>query len=108
MKKPTRALSVRQPFAEQILRGTKRIEYRSIPTRILGERVYLYASLKPRPGGENLPRGFIVGTVEVTRCTGRRGDYQWHLRKPRRLARLLRPRNQPQPVWFRPFGRSSS
>jgi len=32
-----RALSVRQPFAELILRGVKRIEYRSRPTRIIGE-----------------------------------------------------------------------
>jgi hypothetical protein len=39
-----RALSIRQPFAELILRGIKRIEYRSRPTRIIGERFYIYAS----------------------------------------------------------------
>ena len=33
-----RALSIRQPFAELILRGMKTIEYRSRPTRIIGER----------------------------------------------------------------------
>ncbi len=38
------ALSIRQPYAELILRGIKRIEYRSRPTRIVGERFYLYAS----------------------------------------------------------------
>jgi hypothetical protein len=38
------ALSVRQPFAELILSGIKTIEYRSRPTRIIGQRFYLYAS----------------------------------------------------------------
>jgi hypothetical protein len=46
-----RALSIRQPFAELILRGIKRIEYRSQPTRIIGERFYIYASRKTWSGG---------------------------------------------------------
>ena len=33
-----RALSIRQPYAELILRGIKTVEYRSRPTRIIGER----------------------------------------------------------------------
>ena len=46
-----RALSIRQPYAELILRGIKTIEYRSRPTRILGERFYIYAAGKwPRSG----------------------------------------------------------
>ena len=39
-----RALSIRQPHAEAIMRGVKMIEYRSRATRIRG-RVYIYASL---------------------------------------------------------------
>ena len=39
-----RALSIRQPWAELILRGHKRIEYRSRPTRVIGERFWIYAS----------------------------------------------------------------
>jgi hypothetical protein len=39
-----RALSIRQPYAELILRGIKTIEFRSRPTRIIGERFYIYAS----------------------------------------------------------------
>ncbi len=39
-----RALSIRQPWAELILRGVKTVEYRSRPTRIVGERFYIYAS----------------------------------------------------------------
>jgi hypothetical protein len=31
-----RALSIRQPYAESILRGIKPIEFRSCPTRIIG------------------------------------------------------------------------
>ena len=38
------ALSIRQPYAELILRGVKTIEYRSRPTRKIGERFYIYAS----------------------------------------------------------------
>lgn len=45
-KIPNRALSVRQPLAEQIMRGTKKIEYRNIHTNIRG-RVYIYASKAP-------------------------------------------------------------
>ena len=39
-----RALSIRQPYAELILRGVKTIEYRSRPTRIIGERFWIYAA----------------------------------------------------------------
>jgi hypothetical protein len=39
-----RALSIRQPYAELILRGIKTVEYRTRPTRIVGERFYIYAS----------------------------------------------------------------
>ena len=38
------ALSIRQPYAELILRGIKTVEYRSRPTRIIGQRFYIYAS----------------------------------------------------------------
>ena len=38
-----RAISIRQPFAELVLRGDKIIEYRSKVTHVRG-RVYVYAS----------------------------------------------------------------
>ena len=38
-----RALSIRQPYAELILRGIKTAELRSMSTTILGERFYIYA-----------------------------------------------------------------
>jgi hypothetical protein len=109
--KNMRALSIRQPYAEQILRGNKKIEYRGRPTNIR-ERVYIYASLTPgdaedweamniQPG--DLPAGVLVGTVEISDCTGKPGRYEWHLTKPDRLKRNLEPKKHPQPVWFYPF-----
>jgi hypothetical protein len=109
----TRAISIRQPWVEQILRGTKRKEYRSVPTRIR-ERVYLYASLKsegsPRvwrrlgrePG--QVPTGRIVGTVEIAGCRwdSRRKRYEYVLVRPKRLRSPRMAKNRPQPVFWRP------
>jgi hypothetical protein len=105
------ALSIRQPNAEQILRGKKKIEYRNMPTN-KRERVYVYASKTPadedawaeigkQPG--ELPTGVIVGTVEVVGCRRVRGEYYWDLAKPIRLKRPIKPKNHPQPAWFNPF-----
>jgi ASCH domain len=110
-QEPEIALSVRQPYAELILRGTKKIEYRSVPTS-KRERVYIYASLQRGPADDfkganlkagDLPTGVIVGTVEIQECKGKPGDYHWHLARPQRLKTLIKPRKHPQPVWFRPF-----
>lgn len=107
-----RALSIRQPYAEEILRGIKRIEYRSRPTRIIGERVYIYASTQPGDDDRfaalgcsvgELPVGVLVGTVVVSKCDRRNGTYRWHLADPKRLKQLRRPSKKPQPVWFNPF-----
>ena len=38
------ALSIRQPHAELILRGIKRIEYRSRATKMIGRRFWIYAA----------------------------------------------------------------
>jgi predicted transcriptional regulator len=35
-------ISIRQPYAELILRGIKPIEFRSRPTKRIGERFYIY------------------------------------------------------------------
>ena len=112
MKAPRRALSIRQPYAEQILRGTKKYEFRNRPCRVR-ERVYIYASLRPgdassfrrikkQPG--DLPTGVLVGTVEITGCSQLSdGTYRWHFSRPKRLRTRLVPRKQPQPGWFNPF-----
>lgn len=111
---PVRALSIRQPHAEAILRGVKKIEYRSNPTKIRG-RILIYASLgrySTQDEAEmmndygikdvtcdDLPRGVLVGSVELYKCDG--GD--WHVRNPKRAEKLVQPTKQPQPVWFYPF-----
>jgi len=38
-----RALSIKQPYVEEILQGLKTMEYRSRRTRVIGERFYIYA-----------------------------------------------------------------
>jgi hypothetical protein len=108
-----RAISIRQPFVELILRGDKTEEYRSRPTHIR-ERVYLYASLQPYPGAEewakvrgepgDLPVGLILGSVEIADCRGdaETGGYAYVLRDPVRLVEPLKPVNQPQPVFWHP------
>jgi len=106
-----RALSVRQPYAELIMLGKKKTEYRSKPTRIRGQ-VYIYASMTPGHSDDfehlklkcgDLPTGVLVGTVEVV--GSRDGDdcYEWLLANPKRLNKTLRPEKHPQPVWFYPF-----
>ena len=108
-----RAISIRQPYVELILRGTKTREYRSRPTNIR-ERVYLYAGLRPadspaswrklgkHPG--DLSTGVIVGSVEITNCRWdvRNACYAYRLRNPRRLKTHLSAKNQPTPCFWRP------
>ncbi|HEV7298595.1 MAG TPA: ASCH domain-containing protein [Tepidisphaeraceae bacterium] len=48
-----RALSIRQPYAELILRGLKTIEFRTRATKIIGERFYIYAAKTWATGGSS-------------------------------------------------------
>jgi hypothetical protein len=108
-----RAISIRQPWAEEILKGDKKFEYRKTPCRILNERVYIYASPKVekkelrrfkelglRPG--ELPTKVLVGTIEFKSCTGSRGNYEWGIKNPERLLRYRKPVGKPKPIWFYP------
>jgi hypothetical protein len=107
-----RALSIRQPYAELILRGIKTVEYRSRRTRIIGEAFYIYAARTPgelagfdplqcEPG--DVPTGVIVGTATISRCVRNNGRYDWHLTRVKRLRRHRKPAKHPQPSWFTPF-----
>lgn len=109
-----RALSIRQPFAEAIMRGTKTTEYRSGPTNIRG-RILIYASLSRYGDDEesemlqefelmdveadDLPRGVIIGSVELYDSD----EGEWYLRHPQRAESFVEPVNRPNPVWFYPF-----
>lgn len=109
----SKAISVRQPYAELIMMGLKTEEYRSIPTNIRG-RIYIYASNtlekdldgieQTKKSADELPRGVLIGTVEIKDCIGSKAEgFAWQLENPMRLPQVLKPKNKPQPVWFNPF-----
>ncbi len=109
-----RALSIRQPHAEAIMRGIKETEYRSVTTKIRG-RIMIYAGQGRYSADDesemmadygitdvecdDLPRGVIIGSVDL--YDSDEGD--WHLRNPIRATELIKPIAHPQPMWFRPF-----
>jgi ASCH domain len=125
-----RALSVRQPWAELILLGHKTIEVRSKATH-LRERVYIYAGHNRIEAEEEariaakfgidvdgLPRGFLVGTVEIICCrplamsdsesacfeiNDGAASYAWMLDRPERAEVLEKPTRQPRAWFFDPF-----
>jgi ASCH domain len=102
-----RAISIRQPYVEQILRGIKKREFRSRPTRIR-ERVYLYAALRIAGAArtkldvETLPKGVIVGSVEISDCRDLGDCFGYVLKRPRRYRSPVRAAGQPQPGFWRP------
>ncbi len=113
---PTVALSIRQPYAELILRGIKRIEYRSRPTSRRGT-IFIYASRTPGPveafrclklQPDDLPVGVIVGSVCITDCIKGQGCFQWHLAGPQRCAHPRRPVRRQMPTFFYPFDGQNS
>jgi hypothetical protein len=117
-----RALSIRQPHAEAIMRGIKKIEFRKGPTKIQ-ERILIYASPQRYTAKEestlmskygitdvscdDLPRGVIIGSVELHDCkeTSKGGPYTWgwHVRNPEPGKMLRKPKRRPNAVWFYPF-----
>lgn len=129
------ALGIKQPWAELIIRGVKTIEIRSQPTKIRGT-IYVYASKQPARFAraqqtalaygidiDDLPKGVLVGTVEIVDsrpCKPAdarqslvpaellRGGYAWVLSHPRRLPKPLSVRFLPYGVWFYPFRRRTS
>jgi hypothetical protein len=126
------ALGVRQPWAELILRGIKTIEVRTLPTQVRGP-IYLYTSkvIATTPAAQSaaaahalkidaLPRGLLVGTVDIVGCERCRpsdanaacltpeiveGKLGWKLANPQRLDKPLKVRFLPYGVWFYPFRR---
>ncbi|QVL30246.1 ASCH domain-containing protein [Telmatocola sphagniphila] len=115
---PVHALSIRQPHAEAIMRGIKDIEYRSKETKVRG-RVMIYAAKGRSPFEhemmdmadygirdilvDDLPRGVLIGSVDLYDSKRTRQGGEWYLRKPIRFEKLKEPVNAPQPAWFYPF-----
>jgi hypothetical protein len=114
------ALAIRQPFCELILRGDKRCDFRSRPTRIRG-RILLYAGLGrytrdmeadlAEEFGIDLaefasfPRGVIVGSAELFNCDvdPDGAGWRWWLRRVTRATTQRKVERHPTPTWFYPF-----
>ena len=105
-----RAITIQQPFVEEILFGLKKYEYRSRPTKIL-DKVYLYASPRPRELSRckkrgyklgDIPSGFILGSIEISECKyfNKYKCYGYKSTNPKKYKKLIKPKNQPQPYWF--------
>ncbi|MFO0843276.1 MAG: ASCH domain-containing protein [Gemmataceae bacterium] len=96
-----RCLSVRQPFAELILSGEKRREYRSWRTSHrgpllihAGKEVDREALAESGLDADELPRGALVGVVDVVGCRRLKGGFAWVLESPRRLPLPIAWRGQ--------------
>lgn len=129
------ALSIRQPWAELILRGIKTIEVRQTPARPMGP-IYLYTSKRVSSSPEldfrlqkygidceGLPRGVIVGTVDILECRRSQegdasaaqlppeqlqGTYSWVVGNAVRFPAPLPVQFVPFGTWFYPFQRKQT
>lgn len=126
------ALSIQQPWAELILRNIKSIEIRTVSTKIRGT-VYLYSSRQFSSlhcareaicvynlDEETMPRGCLVGMVDILDCRPSRpedapfacvpeeflhGTYSWVLGNAVRCPQMWPVRYLPYGPWFYPFQR---
>jgi len=125
------ALGVQQPWAELLLSGAKTAELRNVPT-LVPKSIYIYASQKlsrqidgliaATKRGLNLamlPRGLIIGTVEIVECRPstpadavdalvspdlqRKYPFVWIIANPTRFETPLPIARRPHGIWFFPF-----
>jgi ASCH domain len=80
------ALTVRHPWAAQIMAGTKTTEFRSWRTSHRGT-LYIHAGGRldpeaPEWDGPPLTFGAVLGAVQLTGITGEPGAFAWHLADP--------------------------
>jgi hypothetical protein len=80
-----RVLTVRQPHAWAIVTGAKVIEQRVWSTKYRG-LVLIHAGLVAESGGEHLPRGLIIGHVQLAGCVPGAEGWDWVLTEPVLLA----------------------
>lgn len=87
-----RALSVKQPWAELIASGKKKIEYRTWKVELRGDLLLVASASRQDDECEEegldpkaLVYGAAVCVVDLWKITGEAGDYEWHVRSPRRV-----------------------
>ena len=78
------ALTVRQPWASQIMSGDQDTEHRSWRTEHRG-RLWIHAGLVADDEAKRLPRGVILGRVVLLGVVRGVDEWQWLLAKPRPL-----------------------
>lgn len=87
-----RALSVKQPWAELIASGKKKVEHRTWKVDFRGD--LLIVASKTRNDGDcfvedlqpaSLTYGAAVCVVELVKVTRDEDEYEWHVRNPRRV-----------------------
>jgi len=78
-----RALTIRQPYCNEILSGEKPEEYRCWSTNYRGD-ILITASANPRVA----PHGCAFCVVELYDVEGEPEDYAWLLRNPRAVKNL--------------------
>lgn len=84
-----KCLSVRQPYAYEIMIGEKTIEYRTWQVNHRGPLLIVAASQSDDPSakdkdGRPLPKGVMVCVVDLYDITkDEDGEFEWHLRNPR-------------------------
>jgi hypothetical protein len=86
-----KTLSIKQPFAELILQGRKKIELRKWNTSLRGDFL-IHSSLKPDDGAmkkfgfENLPCGFILGKANLVDVKKYEGESELKMDRSLHLA----------------------
>lgn len=80
-----KALSIRQPFVERILLGEKRAEYRNWTISYRGPILIHASKSTEQEGSKDLPRGVLLGLVEITHVFCRGDYYAWILKNPVRF-----------------------
>lgn len=88
-----RALSVKQPWAELIASGKKKVEYRTWKVDVRGDLLIVASTTKndadcidERFDPRALTYGAAMCVVDLVKVTeGDDGLYEWHVRNPRRV-----------------------
>lgn len=79
-----KAISIKNPYATQILRGTKTIEYRSWDTKHRGE-LLICSSANPKVPG--MLSGYALCVVNLVDTTYNAAEdiYEWHLEDVKKI-----------------------
>ncbi len=79
-----KAISIKNPYATQILRGTKTIEYRSWDTKHCGD-LLVCSSANPKVPG--MLSGYAICVVNLVDTTYNAADdiYEWHLEDVKKI-----------------------